>query len=131
MDNEADYEHSIATYGSLISISSEGYKFLALINGGALVAMLAFIGNLVSKDVKVGNYDTPFYLFSCGLFACGLAMYFGYWTQYLVYNKRKEITTFAIAMVLYFSSLLLFLAGCYKSVETLKIFELQKSCVKM
>lgn len=37
-------EHALETYKSLITVSMEGLKTLLLINGGAVVAMLAFLG---------------------------------------------------------------------------------------
>jgi hypothetical protein len=37
-------EHTSETYRSLISISIEGLKTLLLINGGAVVALLAYLG---------------------------------------------------------------------------------------
>ena len=37
-------EHTSETYRSLISISMEGLKTLLLINGGAVVALLAYLG---------------------------------------------------------------------------------------
>lgn len=126
-----DKEHQITTYQSLITISTEGYKFLGLINGGALVAMLAFVGNLVSKDVKLINYAMPFYFFTYGLVACGMAMFFGYLTQFRVLNQKNEIVPIIIAMILYISSLGLFIAGCYSSINTFKVIEVQKTCLRM
>jgi hypothetical protein len=37
-------EHALETFKSLITVSVEGLKTLLLINGGAIVALLAFIG---------------------------------------------------------------------------------------
>jgi len=36
--------HALETYKSMLSISVEGLKALLLINGGAVVAMLAYLG---------------------------------------------------------------------------------------
>lgn len=40
--------HLTETYKSLITLSIEALKILALINGGAAVAILAYLGNLAS-----------------------------------------------------------------------------------
>jgi hypothetical protein len=37
-------EHALETYRSLIAISLAGLKTLMLINGGAVVALLAYLG---------------------------------------------------------------------------------------
>ena len=44
-------EHAIETYKSLVQISVEGMKLLALLNGGAVVALLAYLGNLSGKTL--------------------------------------------------------------------------------
>ena len=117
-----------STYESLITISNEGYKFLMFINGGALVAMLAFVGNMVSKNVKLVSYELPFYCFSFGLFACGFAMFFGYLTQLKLFHEDNEVVQFRIAMFFYVLSLLLFIFGCYTSVDMIKNFNGNHIC---
>lgn len=37
-------QHAAETYRSLIAVSVEGFKTLLLINGGAVVAILAYLG---------------------------------------------------------------------------------------
>ena len=45
----------LETYKSLISLSTEGFKFCALANGGAAVAILAYLGNVAGKNgARVG-----------------------------------------------------------------------------
>lgn len=39
-------EHALETYKSLIQTSVEGMKLLTLLNGGAAVALLAYLGNV-------------------------------------------------------------------------------------
>ena len=46
MNNE---QISIETYKSLISISKEGIKFCGLINSGAIVAILTYMGSTATK----------------------------------------------------------------------------------
>jgi hypothetical protein len=41
--------HPEETFKSLIAISLELLKMLALVNGGAAVALLAYLGNLASR----------------------------------------------------------------------------------
>lgn len=75
------------TYKSLITISTEGFKFLALANGGASVALLAYLGNVVSKSGEVPDLTYSMAYFLAGLFLCGAAMAFAYLTQLHLYNS--------------------------------------------
>jgi hypothetical protein len=46
-------EHAIETFKSLILVSLQGLKLLALFNGGAAVALLAYLGNVAGKGLPV------------------------------------------------------------------------------
>lgn len=39
-------QHAVETYKSLIAISTEGFRALQLLNGGAIVALLTYLGHL-------------------------------------------------------------------------------------
>lgn len=52
-------EHSIETYKSLVQISIAGLKLLALFNGGAAVALLAYLGNIAGKGVAAPDVRFP------------------------------------------------------------------------
>ncbi len=47
----------VETYKSLITLSTEGFKFCALANGGPAVALLACLGNVAGKDHSVPLAD--------------------------------------------------------------------------
>lgn len=84
--------HLNETYKSLITISVEAFKFCALANGGAAVAILAYLGNVAAKT----DLTTPIGIrcamgaFLFGLATCGLAMVFAYLTQLQLFNEEKE-----------------------------------------
>jgi hypothetical protein len=80
-------EHAVESYKSLISISVEGFKFLALLNGGAAVAVLAYLGNCVAKGCRPPDMRIPLGLFLAGLFLCGLTFLASYQTQLRLYNE--------------------------------------------
>ena len=48
-DGEPWEWHIVETYKGLINLSIEALKALLLINGGAAVAILAYLGNLASR----------------------------------------------------------------------------------
>jgi hypothetical protein len=80
-------DHQLETYKSLISIANEGFKFSALINGGAAVAILAYLGNVAGKNVPVPNMQCAMAFFVSGIFLCGGAMVFAYVTQLTLFNE--------------------------------------------
>jgi hypothetical protein len=80
-------EHALETLKSLILVSLQGLKLLALFNGGAAVALLAYLGNVAGKGLPVPNMRFPMACYVVGLIACGLAFFFGYLTQFRLYNE--------------------------------------------
>lgn len=76
--NESDWQE---TFRSLITLATEGFKFCALANGGAAVAILAYLGNVAGKNSAVPDMRCAMASFLFGLFLCGCAMLFAYLTQ--------------------------------------------------
>ena len=86
-------EHAIETYRSLISITLAGLKTLMLINGGAVVAILAYLG-----QSEQGPTLAPRVLWSLGAFVLGVlfcvgAFFASYQTQFALYNESVSPTT--------------------------------------
>ena len=87
----SDDWHLNETYKSLITISIEAFKFCALANGGAAVAILAYLGNVAAKT----DVTTPIGIrcamgaFLFGLVMCGLSMVCAYLTQLQLFNEEK------------------------------------------
>jgi hypothetical protein len=86
----SDDSHLNETYKSLITISIEGFKFCALANGGAAVAILAYLGNVAAKSVPVPDMQCAMGWFLAGLVTCGLAMFFSYQTQLQLFQEEKK-----------------------------------------
>ena len=80
-------DHWLETYKSLVTLSIEGFKFSALINGGAAVALLAYLGNVSSKITSVPDMRWPMMAFLVGLALCGFAMLGAYLTQLKLLNE--------------------------------------------
>ena len=114
-------EHAVETYKSLIQISVEGMKLLAVLNGGAAVALLAYLGNIAAKSGPLPDMRSPMAFFSAGLFFSGLAFVGSYFTQLRLYDESvRQSTTVSFprwqfwlrfAIVSVFLSLLCFAAG--------------------
>src|SRR5712664_2429673 len=83
-------EHAVETFKSLILVSLQGLKLLAIFNGGAAVALLAYLGNVAGKGLPVPNMRFPMACYVVGLIACGLAFLSGYLTQFWLYNESTD-----------------------------------------
>lgn len=87
MSTDVTNQHWIETYKSLITLSVEGFKFSALANGGAAVALLAYLGNVAGKGADVPDMRFAMAAFLAGLTACGVAMLCAYLTQLKLFNE--------------------------------------------
>jgi hypothetical protein len=124
MVTELNDEHWIETYKSLITLSIEGFKFAALANGGAAVAILAYLGNVVGKGGIAPDMRFPMAAFLTGLTFCGTAMFFAYLTQLKLLNERQNRQRMKLshawvlwcAVILYALSLAGFGVGAWQAV---------------
>jgi hypothetical protein len=87
MEPETENAHSLETYKSLIQLAVESLKLLALLNGGAAIALLAYLGNAAGKNIPMRDMRLPMGCFVAGLFFCGLAFVSSYMTQFRLYNE--------------------------------------------
>ena len=83
-------EHWLETYRSLIAISTEGFRFSALINGGAAVAILAYLGEVSSGSNTAPDMRCAVGAFLGGLLLCGTSLVFAYVTQLKLLNELRE-----------------------------------------
>jgi len=80
-------EHAIETYRSLISITLAGLKTLMLINGGAVVALLAFLGQSPQGPALAPRVLWSLGSFVAGVVFCVCAFIGSYQTQFALYNE--------------------------------------------
>ena len=116
-------QHAIETYKSLISISTEGFKALQLLNGGAVVAMLAYLGQLSSKCPElIYLAKLPLGLFVGGLVAGTFFFVTSYLTQLALHNENMGSVPHAggghrlwlcLSFVIGLSSVALFASGAF------------------
>jgi hypothetical protein len=66
-------DHTLETYKSMISMSVEGLKTLLLINGGAVVAMLAYLGQASQGQAAAQHARLPLACFITGIIFCFFA----------------------------------------------------------
>src|SRR4030095_14550207 len=86
-------EHAIETYRSLISISLAGLKTLMLINGGAVVALLTYLGPSPQGPNLAAHVLWSLCAFVAGVVFCVAAFFGSYQTQFALYNESVSPAT--------------------------------------
>jgi hypothetical protein len=91
MSETFEDQHRLETYKSLISLSTEGFRFSAFANGGAAVAMLAYLGNVAGgKCLHTPDMRVPMGAFLAGLLMCGIVMVLAYFTQLRLFQDTRN-----------------------------------------
>lgn len=84
--------HRQETYKTLVTLAVEAVKFCALANGGAVVALLAYLGNVHAKAPQMGapNLTGAITWFLGGLAFSGVLVAASYATQVLIFNDSFQ-----------------------------------------
>ena len=82
-------EHAIETYRSMITVGIEGLKALQLINGGAVVALLAYLGQAQDRATLAPLFARPLWVLLSGLTVGTLAFVGTYLTQLTLFNETQ------------------------------------------
>jgi hypothetical protein len=85
--------HIKETYKGLITLSVELVKMLALVNGGAAIALLAYLGNFAAHappDQHPPHLTDALEWFGTGLFATVATVLFAYCTQLQLYSEERR-----------------------------------------
>ena len=121
-------DQALETYKSMITIGTEALKALQLINGGAIVALLAYLGQVPERSHLAPFAAKPLFLFLGGLVAATLAFLGTYFTQLTLLNEffkggafrgPKHMTWLYLTVVVAVASLVLFALGSFASVSAL------------
>lgn len=79
--------HEQETFKGLITLSTEGLRFISLVNGGAAVAVVAYgLGKLPNVSLAF-----PMACFLLGTVLSGLAYIAAYLTQLAVFNESARL----------------------------------------
>lgn len=74
---------------TMVSLANEGLKALVLINGGAVVALLTFLGNAKFGGSGAARFAGPMALFALGVVAALVGYIMAYRTQYVLHNEER------------------------------------------
>ena len=123
-----ELECQAAQLRGLIDFARDVLKSVTLMNGGAAIALLAFVGSVLSNPEKNLSLDTALIswalgVFALGVFISGVGIFTGYFTQYNYYQvsigKSPEYKPNCLHIVTLFlvgASLLSFFAGVILSI---------------
>lgn len=126
MSNYNRQDDWMETYKSLVTLSTEGFKYFILVNGGAAVAILAYLGSIAGKGGSVPDMRYAMALFLFGLLSCGVAMVFAYLTQLQRLNRLAVQQTtdrdwrLVVAIIFACLSLIAFAIGSWLAVVAFK-----------
>lgn len=90
MPPDIEKEHALETYKSLMQYGSGALRFVLLVNGGAAVALLTFVGNVIGKGGILPDIRWIMGLFLLGVLLGGFATATSYITQFVLYNEATE-----------------------------------------
>ena len=117
-------EHTSETYRSMISISVEAMKSLLLINGGAVIALLTYLG-VINNPTLANHAALPLAFFIGGLIFRVFTFVCSYLTQYSLFNEDvrgegykdpKHQTFLCLGFVFLALCLASFVGGCIFSI---------------
>lgn len=127
----AEHERNLAHYSaqqalnvemlrSVITYGQEALKAAILINGGAAVAVLAFIGNIWTKGIAaaaVGSITESLVLFAFGVLAATVGTAGSYFCQYFYTEdaQRRALCFHVLTVVVVVVSYILFGLGAYEA----------------
>jgi uncharacterized membrane protein YidH (DUF202 family) len=119
--------HQEETYKSLMLYGNNALKFVVLINGGAVIALLTFLGNLLKKDAVAIHMGWPMSCLLTGIIVGGLANITAYYTQLMLFNEVVGNEKYAIhAKLLYITlALVIFFIILFGVGSILTLLELQ------
>jgi len=116
-------------FHAVITIGQGALKSGALINGGACVAILAFIGNILTKDTSmISGLSTALLIFGFGVFLAAAASGSTYLAQvnYETKKIKKAVCINKVTIAIVILSYLSFLGGGLQSWRTIHDWEPKK-----
>lgn len=117
---KAHADHNLELLKSVVTAGEAVLKTLLLINGGAAVAVLAFLGNVLSKDPATGvalsvpKVATGLLRFGAAVGIIGVGALFRFLSIWFSRTKHTaaELAFAGLAVLAGFASMWLFVCGC-------------------
>ncbi len=117
---QSEQKQALELFRSVVTYGSAAMKSALLINGGAAVALLAFIGNIWEKETApeaVKALTLGIAMFSTGVLAAAVANAMSYFTQYCYSDPfpRAAVVFHTLTVLFVVTSFVLFGYGAYES----------------
>ncbi len=121
MSNHTERMRELRTQAAT-SFAIELIRALLLINGGAVIALLTFIGDVQLNGVDLGWVKWAVGFFAAGVFSGGLTVVFAYFSQSAYADSTDGKSTAGdvlrfLALVFVFGSLILLSFGSYAGIQ--------------
>jgi len=121
--------HQEETYRSLIQISLGGLRFAIFANGGAAVALLAFLGKESTAALSLGSVRNSMIFFITGVAIGGFAHVTAYLTQLRLYGESahgkphagllRHVVFLYLTILLVAASIVTFATGAWLGVSAI------------
>lgn len=82
--------HEHETYKSMIAYGQGMLRFCLIVNGGSIIAILTFIGNLAAKDKPLLHMTWAITFFLLGILFAGAASCTAYMTQLRLFRETVD-----------------------------------------
>lgn len=89
MSDDFEIQHKVETFRSLMTYGAMGLRYVLVANGAAALAVLTFLGHLVSSEApSLPDLRGPLALFVSGVVLGGFAVATAYMTQLNLFNEE-------------------------------------------
>ncbi|MGI9250346.1 MAG: hypothetical protein ACR2PR_04005 [Pseudohongiellaceae bacterium] len=124
--NEDDW-HQRETYKSLMVYGTSAVRFVLLANGGAIIALLTFVGDFLKNNQANIDMTWAIGCYLAGIILGGIANVAAYRTQLTLYNEKIKnaplgghVRWLNLTIILIISGIILFSVGSILAVLDLR-----------
>jgi hypothetical protein len=123
INSPIEAQRNIEMFKATLETGQTAIKSLTIINGGAAIALLAFVGNALNKDkpIDISGFHCPLTIFVAGVGLAALASASRYFSQDAYNYKSRLGTTFKVIAIL--AGLFSLVAFAYGAIETSSAFQ--------
>jgi hypothetical protein len=109
---------------ALVQLSPNALRAAALINAGAAVAILAYLGSKAGEGVHIASFGPALAWFAVGIVTATLAAGTAYWAQLWLgsaeeRDQQRGRWPYGVTIVLYLAGVLFFGLGCWKTYDVM------------
>ena len=121
--------HEHETYKSMMTYGQGMLRFVFLVNGGAIIGIMTFLGHIYEKNGRVLEMQPSIVMFLAGIILAGLAAAGAYITQFCLFRETidrvqgkgwtSHVTWVRLTMLTILLSLVCFAVGSLTAISEL------------